>query len=231
MALSENPNITAARHALDAAQAQVRLVEGELLPTLGVQGSVNHRYDVGQSGDRRTSAQVVARLDVPLYQAGEVSARVRQAKEIAQQRRFDVEFVRDQVRADVIAAWGQFEASTAQIEAAQAQVSAAETALTGVREEARVGQRTTLDVLNAQQELLNARVTLITSQRDRRRRRLRGDPGHGPAHAAEPGAEHQHLRSLGAFRAGPGPLVRDADAVRRLNAPVGGGFSVFCLDP
>jgi len=167
VALSENPNITAARHALDAAQAQVRLVEGELLPTLGVQGSVNHRYDVGQSGDRRTSAQVVARLDVPLYQAGEVSARVRQAKEIAQQRRFDVEFVRDQVRADVIAAWGQFEASTAQIEAAQAQVSAAETALTGVREEARVGQRTTLDVLNAQQELLNARVTLITSQRDR----------------------------------------------------------------
>ncbi|MGJ3265680.1 MAG: TolC family outer membrane protein [Salinarimonas sp.] len=166
-ALAENPNIIAARHALDAAQAQVRLVEGELLPSLGVQASVNQRYSTGIAGDRTTSAQVVARLDVPLYQGGEVSARVRQAKEIAQQRRFDVEFVRDQVRAAVIAAWGQYEAATAQIVAAQAQVSAAETALTGVREEARVGQRTTLDVLNAQQELLNARVNLITAQRDR----------------------------------------------------------------
>lgn len=167
IALADNPNITAARHALDAAQAAVRRVEGELLPTLGVQGSVSHRYDNAQSGDRSTAASVVARLDVPLYQGGEVSSRVREAKEIAQQRRFDVEFVRDQVRASVIAAWGQFEASTAQIQAAQAQVSAAETALTGVREEARVGQRTTLDVLNAQQELLNARVNLITAQRDR----------------------------------------------------------------
>lgn len=166
-ALEDNPNITAARHALDAAQAQVRLVEGELLPTLGVRGSVNQRWDSSVSGDRTTSAQVVAQLDVPLYQGGEVHARVRQAKEIAQQRRFELELVRDQVRAAVIAAFGQLEASIAQIEAAQAQVTAAETALTGVREEARVGQRTTLDVLNAQQELLNARVNLITAQRDR----------------------------------------------------------------
>ncbi|WP_372422657.1 TolC family outer membrane protein [Salinarimonas chemoclinalis] len=166
-ALAENPNIIAARHALDAAQAQVRLVEGELLPSLGVQGSVSHRYSSSIAGDSATSAQIVARLDVPLYQGGEVSARVRQAKEVAQQRRFDVELVREQVRAAVIAAFGQYEASTAQIVAAQAQVSAAETALTGVREEARVGQRTTLDVLNAQQELLNARVNLITAQRDR----------------------------------------------------------------
>lgn len=166
-ALTENPNIVAARHALDAAQANVRLVEGELLPTLGLSGSVNHRYDTAVSGDRTTSAQVTAQLTVPIYQAGAVSARVRQAKEIAQQRRFDLEFVRDQVRASVIAAFGQLEAATAQIVAAQAQVSAAETALTGVREEARVGQRTTLDVLNAQQELLNARVSLITAQRDR----------------------------------------------------------------
>lgn len=166
-ALGENPNIDAARHALDAAQANVRLIEGEFLPTLGVSGSVNQRFDSGTVGDRTTSAQVVARLDVPLYQGGVVSARVRQAKEIVEQRRFDLEFVRDQVRASVIAAYGQLDASTAQIEAAQAQVSAAETALTGVREEARVGQRTTLDVLNAQQELLNARVNIITAQRDR----------------------------------------------------------------
>ena len=71
------------------------------------------------------------------------------------------------MRANVVTAWGQLEAAKAQIIASQAQVQAAETALTGVREEARVGQRTTLDVLNAQQELLVARVNLITAQRDR----------------------------------------------------------------
>ena len=93
--------------------------------------------------------------------------RTRQAKETAGQRRLEADSIRDQVRAAVISSWGQLEAARAQILAAQAQVDAAETALNGVREEARVGQRTTLDVLNAQQELLNARVNLITAQRDR----------------------------------------------------------------
>ena len=63
--------------------------------------------------------------------------------------------------------WGQLEAAKAQVQATQTQVNAAEIALNGVREEARVGQRTTLDVLNAQQELVNARVALVTAQRDR----------------------------------------------------------------
>ena len=66
-----------------------------------------------------------------------------------------------------MASWGQLDAAKAQIEATTAQVNAAEIALNGVREEARVGQRTTLDVLNAQQELVNARVALVTAQHDR----------------------------------------------------------------
>lgn len=167
IALGENPNITAAQHALDAAELQVKVVEGELYPTLGVTAAVNHRYDTNVSGDRTNSASLTASLNVPIYEGGEVYARVRQAKETASQRRFEIELIRDQVRAAVIAAWGSLEAAKAQITAAQVQVQAAETALTGVREEARVGQRTTLDVLNAQQELLNARVNLITAQRDR----------------------------------------------------------------
>ena len=104
---------------------------------------------------------------MPIYEGGEVYARTRQAKETVGQRRLEADSIRDQVRAAVISSWGQLEAARAQIIAAQAQVEAAETALNGVREEARVGQRTTLDVLNAQQELLNARVNLITAQRDR----------------------------------------------------------------
>src|SRR5205085_5016238 len=88
-------------------------------------------------------------------------------KETLGQRRIEMDLARDQVRAGVVQAWGQLEATKAQIISAQSQVTAAEVALNGVREEARVGQRTTLDVLNAQQELVNARVALVTAQRDR----------------------------------------------------------------
>jgi outer membrane protein len=184
--LNEHPAIKAALHGVDVAELQIRITEGELFPTLGVSASASQRYTGGQGAlpqggfDRpglgpgggnditnQFSASVVARLTIPIYEGGEVQARTRQAKETAGQRRLEADAARDQVRAAVISAWGQYEASRAQITAAQAQVAAAETALSGVREEARVGQRTTLDVLNAQQELLNARVNLITAQRDR----------------------------------------------------------------
>ena len=112
-------------------------------------------------------ASVAAQLSVPIYQGGAEYAAIRQAKETLGQRRLDLDTARDQVQSTVTQAWGQLEAAKAQINATQAQVTAAEVALNGVREEARVGQRTTLDVLNAQQDLVNARVALVTAQRDR----------------------------------------------------------------
>ncbi len=182
--LTEHPAIHAALHGADAAELQVKVTEGELLPTLGVRGSTSYRIGSGSQGGGQgaaggmsagggggemdtLSASAVLSLTVPIYEGGEVYARTRQAKETAGQRRIEAEIARDQVRAAVVSAWGQLESSRAQIQASQAQVEAAETALTGVREEARVGQRTTLDVLNSQQELLTARVNLITAQRDR----------------------------------------------------------------
>jgi outer membrane protein len=167
IALSEHPAIKARQHAVDTAELQVKVAQGALAPQLGVAGSVDQRYDRQQEGDRAFSASVVARLTVPIYEGGEVYAATRQAKETAGQRRLEADIARDQVRAQVTSTFGRLEAARAQIQAAQAQIDAAETALSGVREEARVGQRTTLDVLNAQQELLNARVNLITAQRDR----------------------------------------------------------------
>ena len=143
------------------------MVEADLYPTVGVTGTLAKRYDFSSSGDERFSASVVGRLTVPIYEGGLTYSRTREAKETAGQRRIDVDTQRDLVRATVISAWGSHEAAKAQIEAAQAQVSAAETALNGVREEAKVGQRTTIDVLNTQQVLLNARSILVTAQRDR----------------------------------------------------------------
>ena len=113
------------------------------------------------------NASLQAQLSVPIYQGGAEYAAIRQAKETLGQRRLDLDTARDQVQSAVTQAWGQLEAAKASITATQAQVAASEIALNGVREEARVGQRTTLDVLNATQDLLNARVALVTAQRDR----------------------------------------------------------------
>ncbi|MGL4441348.1 MAG: TolC family outer membrane protein [Bosea sp. (in: a-proteobacteria)] len=166
-AQSVHPSITSALFNVDAADIAVKVSEADLLPNLAFQGSVSQRNDVTTLNDRRTTASAVARLTVPIYEGGQVYSRTRQAKETAGQRRLDADVAREQVRSDVVTAWGSLEAAKAQTIAAQAQVLAAETALNGVREEAKVGQRTTLDVLNAQQELLSARSALVTAQRDR----------------------------------------------------------------
>lgn len=166
-ALAGHPAIIAALHGVDAAELQVKVTEADLYPVLGVRGTVAQRYDNQFFGDNRTSASAVATLTIPIYEGGQIYSRTRQAKETAGQRRIEVDTSRDSVRAAVVSAWGGHEAAKAQIVAAQAQVQAAETALAGVREEAKVGQRTTLDVLNAQQELVIARSTLVTAQRDR----------------------------------------------------------------
>ena len=165
--LQEHPQILSALHAVDAAEAQVKVLEGTLYPTVGLQGAVSQRFNSTYPGDNSLSASIVGRVTIPLYQGGQEYAQIRQAKELVSQNRIQADLVRDQVRAQVVDFWGRLEAAKAQVIAAQAQVQANEVALNGVREEARVGQRTTLDVLNAQQELLNARVNLITAQRDR----------------------------------------------------------------
>ncbi len=167
IAFGEHPAIKAALHQVDAAELQVKIAQGALAPQLGVRASVDQRYDSRSSNDESLQASAVATLTVPIYEGGQAYSATRQAKEQVGQARLQADWVRDQVRAAVVSNWGALEAARAQIQAAQAQIDAAETALSGVREEARVGQRTTLDVLNAQQELLTARVNLIQAQRDR----------------------------------------------------------------
>jgi outer membrane protein len=168
-AATEHPTITVANYNVDVALFQVKIAEGALYPTLQLQGSVNKSFGstTNLNSLQNFSASVGGQLSVPIYQGGQEYATIRQAKETLGQRRLDLDTARDQVQSTVTQAWGQLEAAKAQIESTTAQVNAAEIALNGVREEARVGQRTTLDVLNAQQDLVNARVALVTAQRDR----------------------------------------------------------------
>ena len=165
--ITENPLVTASMYGVDVALLAVKINEGALYPTLVAQANAQQRYDSSPTTQRSFSVSGVLQLTIPIYQGGTEYSLIRQSKESLGQQRLILEQQRDQVRANVVQAWGLLEASKAQIQAAQAQVTAAEIALNGVREEARVGQRTTLDVLNAQQELVNARVTLVTAQRDR----------------------------------------------------------------
>jgi outer membrane protein len=166
---TEHPLITTAVYNVDIALQQVKIAEAALAPTLAAVGNVQKNYGATQSLAvlETLSASIAAQLTVPIYQGGAEYAAIRQAKETLGQRRLDLDTARDQVQATVTQAWGQLDAAKAQIDATQSQVTSAEVALNGVREEARVGQRTTLDVLNAQQDLVNARVALVTAQRDR----------------------------------------------------------------
>jgi outer membrane protein len=166
---TEHPLITTAMYNVDIALQQVKIAEGALTPTLAAVGNLQKNFGSTQSLQvlEQFQASVAAQLTVPIYQGGAEYSAIRQAKETLGQRRLDLDTSRDQVQSQVTQAWGQLEAAKAQINATQAQVTAAEVALNGVREEARVGQRTTLDVLNAQQDLVNARVALVTAQRDR----------------------------------------------------------------
>jgi outer membrane protein len=164
-----HPSVTTAMFNIDVAQLQVKISEGALYPTLNLVGSAQKSYGSSSSFVNLESflGSVAGQLSIPIYQGGGEYSTIRQAKETLGQRRIDLDTARDQAQQTVVQSWGQLEAAKAQIQATQAQVAAAEIALNGVREEARVGQRTTLDVLNAQQELVNARVALVTAQRDR----------------------------------------------------------------
>jgi outer membrane protein len=163
----QSPSVLAAMYGVDIAELAVKISEGALYPNLSVIASASQGWQPAFETLRSTQASVLGQLTVPIYQGGGEYSTIRQSKETVGQQRLNLDINRDQARATVVQSWGQLDAAKAQIEATTAQVNASEIALNGVREEARVGQRTTLDVLNAQQELVNARVALVTAQHDR----------------------------------------------------------------
>ena len=164
---SEHPQIQAALHAVDVAALNVKVQEGALYPTVSVQGTVSEAQDSNGTPKANVfTASAIGSLSIPLYDGGVTYANVRQAKEQLGQARLQADLASETVRSGVVSAWGAYLNTKASIQSFQAQVRANEVALAGIREEAKVGQRTTLDVLNAQQALLNSRTSLITAQRD-----------------------------------------------------------------
>ena len=163
----EHPSIIAGIFTIDVASYNVKVLEGQFLPSVTLQGSLSHRDDSSSSGTWSDSASILGQLSVPIYNGGLDSSQVRQAKEVLGQRRVELDAARAAVRQAVISAWGTLDATKAQVTAAQAEVAAEQLVLSGVMEQRKVGQSTTLDVLNAQQELLGAQVAQVQAQHDR----------------------------------------------------------------
>jgi TolC family type I secretion outer membrane protein len=166
LAESNNPNIAVAQFDLAAARADVDVAGSALLPRLSVRGELSYTEDPNPALDDQRDATIGASLVVPLYQGGGEYARVRQTKQTVRQRLDDVETTYRAVRNEVTAAWQAFVTATTQIESRQAQVQANEIAAEGARQEALVGQRTTLDVLDTESDLFLSQVDLVQSRRD-----------------------------------------------------------------
>jgi len=163
----EHPQIISDQHAVDVAELAIKVDEGSLYPKVGVQGQFAQQFDLsGQPGQRAFVASLTGNITVPIYEGGQEYATIRQDKERLSQAQLTLDQDRDAVRKGVVQFWGLNQASIGVIRAARAAVAANEVALAGVREEAMVGQRTTLDVLNAQQALLQARSQLISAEHD-----------------------------------------------------------------
>ena len=166
IAEQENPAVTAALFREEAARHTVDKISGELLPEVTVQANYDHHENPNTFYKDQDSTSVTGRLSVPLYEGGEVRARVRQAKHTQVSRLQEIQQARTETQSNVTAAWSRLMAAKAQLKSDQIQVEANRLALEGVREEERVGQRTLLDVLNAEVEYLDAQIQLVSTRHD-----------------------------------------------------------------
>lgn len=165
-ALTANPQILAAEQSAAIAEAQVRVEAAGLRPQVSVVGAASRSREASVANFTQESASASAQITVPLYQGGYARSRVRQARLNAERAGADLEAARRAVIGDVTGAWSSVLASRRVIEASQQQVRANTLAFEGVEQEQQVGLRTTLDVLDAEQELLDARLNLVRAERD-----------------------------------------------------------------
>jgi outer membrane protein len=165
----EHPAVLGAGFDVDVATTTIKVAESTLLPTVTAQASASRsrQSDTSLSTFGTDQASILGQMNVPIYDGGTAASQTRQAKELASQSRLVLEQVRNQARTAAVSAWVSNEGTKVALTATESEVRAAEIALRGVRREAAGGQRTTIDVLNAQQDLTNARSRLIQAQRDR----------------------------------------------------------------
>ena len=165
-ARKSNPNVLAAQSDERAARDRVAGVRGELLPTLELTGKLSRDLETASETSRSHEKSIKATLSIPLYQAGAVHSRLREARQTVGQERLESEQARRDAEEDATRGWEKLMTARARIKSFLAQVKANGIALEGVEREASVGARTVLDILDAKQELLDSRVNLVRVRRD-----------------------------------------------------------------
>ncbi len=166
LARDGNPAVISAIFDERAARAFMEATKGELLPSVDLVGDASRSRNEGAPDRTVDDITVTAELTVPLYQQGAVSSRIREAIQLASESQLQVEEARRAAIEDAKSGFEQLLTARASIQSREAEVRAAKIALEGVEQEAAVGSRTVLDVLDAEQELLDAQVSLVLDQRD-----------------------------------------------------------------
>jgi TolC family type I secretion outer membrane protein len=165
---TRNPDVVSAQFAVEQADAEIKLSKGTLLPEVDLVGNTGRSW--GQNitvPGREDSSQVLVQVTMPLYRSGTDYSKARAAEQTYSQRRDELDEARHKAHETADNAWQALMTAQAALDADKSEVDAADEALKGVTEESKVGTRTTLDVLNAEQELLDARIDQVRSQHDR----------------------------------------------------------------
>ncbi len=165
--LKNNPVVISIGKRSEAAEDDTNIQIGTLLPEVNLQGTISEQEGTGLLGDNTFEENAVTvNARIPLYQSGAEYSRVREAKQIESQRRYQFRDQQDRVSDAVTKAWEDVRTSESTIKAQQDAIRAAAIALDGVRQEQLYGARTILDVLDAEQEQFVAKVNLVRAQRD-----------------------------------------------------------------
>ena len=165
-ALQNNPLVVRRGFAEKVAENAIEEAEANLLPRVSLKGEASTSFGFGETDQKTQDLSLTGQLVIPIYQTGAEYSNIRSAKQVRQQRRGEWEEARRLVVERGTRSWEQLMSTRARIQALQTSIQASEIALEGVKQENQVGSRTTLDVLDAEQELLDAKVSLVTAQRD-----------------------------------------------------------------
>jgi outer membrane protein len=166
-ALTDHPAVHAASHEVSVQLLQTEIIRGEYLPTVSIVGQLTRRADVSERGDDQSTAALLGKISIPLYDGGDIKARAAQSRHVATQRALETDAVRDRVRQLASATWAQYRAADERAANSRAQLKAATSALDGIREQWAAGDRTMREVLDAEQEYLSAEISLISAEHDR----------------------------------------------------------------
>lgn len=164
MSVTQHPAILYARYLVDAGLYNVKAKEGALLPKIDLSATASYNRIYSGAGEDGVSKSIGLSLSVPIFEGGRASAQVRQSKEQLGQAHLQLDLAHSNIRQALTSAWFQLEGARASVIAYRESVHAAEIALKGRVQENRVGQATTLDVLNSRTQLINAQIALATAE-------------------------------------------------------------------